>query len=261
MRVDHKEGWALKNWCFWNVVLEKTLESPLDCMEIKSVNPKGNQSWMFIGRTDAEAETPILWPSDAKDWLIGKDPDVGKDWRQEEKRTSEDEMVWWHCWLEGDMSLRKLQELVMDREAWHAAVQEVAKSWIQLSDWTELNKAKWISYSYTYIYFFPSTFKAKFKRHLFHKSIPRSLQADFRTWLLKPHFHPQNTHRAKIFITFFSVISSALFIYLHVSLLTWQCHNEINMWLFPTMKCELLKSGIITSVIFNMIKGFLLKYS
>ena len=99
--LDHKEGWALKNWCFWNVVLEKTRESPLDCMEIKPVNPKGNQSWMFIGRTDTEAETPILWPSNAKDWLIGKDPDVGKDWRQEEKRTSEDEMVWWHYWLDG----------------------------------------------------------------------------------------------------------------------------------------------------------------
>ena len=131
-------------------------------------------------------------------------------------------------------------------------------------DWvTELN---WIKQSESVIHihistFFPSTFKAKFKRHLFHKSIPRSLQADFKTWLLKPHFHPQNTHRAKIFTTFFSVISSALFIYLHVSLLTWQCHNEINMWLFPTMKCELLKSGIITNVIFNMIKGFLLKYS
>ena len=91
--LDHKESWAPKNWCFWTVVLEKTLESPLDCKEIKPVNPKGNQSWIFIGKTDAEAETPILWPPDVKNRLIGKDPDVGKDWRQEEKGTPEDEMA------------------------------------------------------------------------------------------------------------------------------------------------------------------------
>ena len=94
--LDHKESWALKNWCFWTVVSEKTLQSPLDCKEIQPVNPKGNQSWVFIGRTDAEAETPILWLPDAKNWLIGKDPDAGKDWRQEEKGTTEDEMVGWH---------------------------------------------------------------------------------------------------------------------------------------------------------------------
>ena len=87
------------DWCFWTVVLEKTLESPLDCMEIQPVHPKGSQSWIFIGRTDAEAETPILWPPDAKNWLIGKDPDAGKDWRREEKRTTEDEMIGWHHWL------------------------------------------------------------------------------------------------------------------------------------------------------------------
>ena len=97
--LDHKEGWGLKNWCFWTVVLEKTLESPLDCKEIQPVNPKGNQSWMFTGRTDAEAEAPILWPPDMKNWLIGKDPDAGKDWRQEEKGMTEDEMVGWHHWL------------------------------------------------------------------------------------------------------------------------------------------------------------------
>ena len=91
--LDHKEGWALKNWCFWTVVLEKTLESPLDCKEIQPVNPKGNLSWIFIGRTDVEAETLILWPPDVKSWLISKDPDAGKDWRQEEKGTTEDEMV------------------------------------------------------------------------------------------------------------------------------------------------------------------------
>ena len=91
--LDYKESWMLKNWCFWTVVLEKTLETPLDCKEIKLVNPKRNQSWIFIGRTDAEAETPTLWPPDAKTWLIGKDSDAGKDWRWEEKGTTEDEMA------------------------------------------------------------------------------------------------------------------------------------------------------------------------
>ena len=99
--LDYKESWALKNWCFWTVVLEKTLESPLDCEEIKPVNTEGNQCWIFTGRTDAEAEAPILWPPDAKNWLIGKDPDAGKDWRQEEKGMTEDEMFGWHHWLNG----------------------------------------------------------------------------------------------------------------------------------------------------------------
>ena len=99
--LDHKEGWVPKNWCFRIVVLEKTLESPLDSKEIKPVNPKGNYPWIFIGRTDAEAEAPILWSSDAKSRLIGKDPDGGKDWRQEEKGTTEDEMVGWHHRLNG----------------------------------------------------------------------------------------------------------------------------------------------------------------
>ena len=98
--LDYKESWAPKNWCFWVVVLEKTLASPLDCKEIRSVNPKGNQSWIFIGRTDAEAEAPILWPPDAKSWLIGKDPDAGKDWRQKEKGMTENEMVGWHPWTQ-----------------------------------------------------------------------------------------------------------------------------------------------------------------
>ena len=99
--VDYKESWAPKNWCVWIVVLEKTSESPLDCKEIQAVHPKRDQSWVFIGRTDAEAETPILWPSDAKSWLIWKDPDAGKDWRREEKGMTEDEMVGWHHWLNG----------------------------------------------------------------------------------------------------------------------------------------------------------------
>ena len=99
--LDHKEGWLPKKWCFWSVVLEKTLESPLDCKEMKPVNPKRNQPLIFTGRTDAEAETSIIWPSDVKNWLIWKDPDAGKNWRQEEKGTTEDEMVGWHQRLNG----------------------------------------------------------------------------------------------------------------------------------------------------------------
>ena len=98
---DHKESWAPKNWCFWTVVLEKTLESLLDSKEMQQVYPKINQSWIFIGRTDAKAETPILWPRDVKNWLIGKDPDAGKDWRREEKEMTEDEVVGWHHGLNG----------------------------------------------------------------------------------------------------------------------------------------------------------------
>ena len=99
--LHYKESWTLKNWCLWIVVLEKTLKSPLDSKEIQPVHPKGNKSWLLIGRTDAEAETPILWPSDVKNWLIWKDPDAGKDWKQEEKGTTEDEMVAWHHQLDG----------------------------------------------------------------------------------------------------------------------------------------------------------------
>ena len=99
--LDYKESWVPKNWCFWIVVLEKTLESPFDSKEIQPVHPKGNQSWIFIGRTDAEAEAPVLWPPDSKNWLTGKDPDDGKDWRHEEKGVTEDEMVGWHHGLNG----------------------------------------------------------------------------------------------------------------------------------------------------------------
>ena len=99
--LDYKESWALKNCCFWTVVLEKTLESPLDCKEIQTVHPKVNASWIFTGGTDAETETPILWPPDVKNWLTRKDPDAGKEWRWEEKGMTEDEMIGWHHWLNG----------------------------------------------------------------------------------------------------------------------------------------------------------------
>ena len=136
--LDYKESWALKNWCFWTVVLEKTLESPLECKEIQPVLPKRYQSWVFIGKTDVVVETPILWPPDAKSWLVWKDLDAAKDWGQEEKGTTEDEMVGWHHRLNGH-GLGGLRELVMDSEAWRAMVHGVAKSRTWLSDWTELN--------------------------------------------------------------------------------------------------------------------------
>ena len=138
--LDCEESWVPKNWCFWTVVLEKTLESPLDCKEIQPVHPKGDQSWVFIGRIDVEAEIPIFWPPHAKNWLIWEDPDAGKDWRWEEKGMTEEEMA--GCITNSmNMCLGRLWQLVMDREAWHAAVHGITKSRIWLSDWTELNNS------------------------------------------------------------------------------------------------------------------------
>ena len=134
--LDHKESWAPKNWCFWNVVLEKTLESSLDSKSNHSVL---NQSWIFIGRTDAETKTRILWPPNAKNWLIGKDPDAGKDWRWEEKGTTEDEMVGWHHWLNGHEFERALG--VGDRQGSLACYRGCKESY-QLSNWTVLTERK-----------------------------------------------------------------------------------------------------------------------
>ena len=135
--LDYKESWEPKNWCFWTVVLEKILESPLDCKEIQSVHPKGNQSWIFTGRTDAEAETPILWPPHAKSWLIGKDPDAGRDWGQEEKGTTEDEMAGWHHRPDGH-EFEQTPGVGEGQGSLACCSPWGHKSQTQLSNWTEV---------------------------------------------------------------------------------------------------------------------------
>ena len=179
--LEEKESWAVKNWCFWTVVLEKTLECPLDCKEIQQVHPKGNQSWVFIGRTNAEAETSIYWPPDAKNWLIGKYLDAGKDWRQEEKGMTEDEMVAWYHWFNWYEFVQT--SAVGDREASSAVVHGVAEldmterpNWtdcivlfLSVFNWSLVNQfcvaVPWyIFLSYDIIYF-KSAFMLHFQAH------------------------------------------------------------------------------------------------
>ena len=175
--LDYKESWVPKNWCFWTVVLEKILESPLDCKEVRLVHPKGNQSWIFIGRTDADAETPIVWPPDAKNWLIWRDPDAGKDWRQEEKGTTEDEMVWM-------ISLTQWTWVWVNSRSWwwtgrpgvlqSMGLQRVWHDWVTELNWTELSKE------------FSRVLSTIVRKHQFFGNLP-SLQSSshIHTWLLE----------------------------------------------------------------------------
>jgi len=152
--LNYKESWAPKNWCFWTVVLEKTLESPLDSKEIQPVHPKGNQSWIFIGRTDAKAEAPILCPPDAKNWVIWKDPHAGKDWEREKKGMTEDERVGWHHWL---MSLSHMTWVwVSSRSCWwtgnpgmlqSTGSQRVRHDWATELNWAYVSWVDWFCYS------------------------------------------------------------------------------------------------------------------
>ena len=159
--LDYKESWVSKNWCFWTVVLEKTNESPLDCKEIQPAHPKVNQSWILIGRMDAKAETPIIWPPDAKNWLFGRDPDAGKDWRPEEKGMTEDEMVGWHHRLNGHGF--GWTPGVSDGQGglvlWFMGSQKVRHDWVTELNWTEpstcLYHPKWnllyIAYTFCHV--------------------------------------------------------------------------------------------------------------
>ena len=148
--LDCEESWVLKNWCFWTVVLEKTLESPLECKEIQPVHPKADQSWVFIGRTDAEAETPIVWPPHAKSWLIGKDPDAGRDWGPEEEGTTEDEMAGWHHRLNGTWVWVISGSWPWTRRPgvlWFMGSQRVGHDWVTELSWSECTS---IGYSKSY---------------------------------------------------------------------------------------------------------------
>ena len=144
--LDYEESWAPKNWCFWTTVLEKTLESPLDCKEIQPVHPKGNQSWVFIGRTDVEAETAILWPPDAKSWLIWKDPDAGKDWMWKERGTTEEEMAGWYHWLNGWVWVNSASWWWTGRPGvlWFTGSQRIRHDWATELNWTEPRSKKQI---------------------------------------------------------------------------------------------------------------------
>ena len=148
--LDYKESWLLKNWCFWTVVVEKTLESPLDCKEIQPVHPKNDQSWVFIGRTD-EAETPIVWPPDAKSWLIGKDPDAGRDWGQEEKGMIEDEMAGWHHWLDGCESEWNL--VVSDGQGGLVCCDSWGHKESDTTEWLNWTELYWIILLHIYYYY------------------------------------------------------------------------------------------------------------
>ena len=190
--LDYKESWALKNWCFWTVVLEKTLESPLDCEEIQPVHSKGDQSWIFIGRSNAETETPILWPPDVKTWFIWKDPDAGKDWGREEKGTTEDEMVGWHHQLDG--------HVWVDSWSWwwtgRPGVLRFMGSPRVGHDWaTELN---W-TLTYGWIFFY-MCFVILNCKLIFKGTLRKSLVLDFRVFS-SVHFciFPPRTQR--VFIT------------------------------------------------------------
>ena len=158
--LDYKEDWALKNWWFWTVMVEKTLESPLDSRENKPVNAKGNQSWILIGRTDAEAEAPILCHLNVKNWLIGKDPDAGKDWGQEEKGMTEDEMVGWYHWFNGH-EFEQALGVNKDREAWRVADHGVTKSQTQTRDWIATTIVKSSGIFLKSIAFLPSLWSTK----------------------------------------------------------------------------------------------------
>ena len=195
--LDHKEGWAPKNWCFWTVVLENTLESPLDSTEIKPVNPKQNQPWIFFGSTDAEAKAPVLWPPDAKTRLIGMDSDAGKDWRQEEKEMTEDEMVGWHQWTwvwacSGSWGWN-----------WHAAVHGVSKSQTRLSNWIkrDLNPSCSFLFYGLFVYI-NGRFSLRFSYGLFSSFLCMRPSCSI---VIKMLFHWQMLH---FFICLFSNISS-----------------------------------------------------
>ena len=143
LKLDCEESWAPKNWCFWSVVFEKTLESPLDCKEIQPVHSEGDQLWVFFGRNDAKAETPILWPTHAKSWLFGKDPDAGRDWRQEEKGITVDEMAGWHHLLDGHEFEETLGvgDIQGGLECCNSWGHRVGHNWETELNWTELNWA------------------------------------------------------------------------------------------------------------------------